>query len=202
MKIIIYPLPDGSVEILYPAEQPFILTEGQFEFINANCADKLNKENGAIPVMTSLTIAQRDCLNGRVLITEDGIIDGYPAPAGSTARRYDAYRCGVKHAPITMQVADYSNFDKDRTFRAAWRVDSTSTFKRKVDISAAKLIAHEARRGLRQELLTPLDEMAKEPSRAAEAEALKVPIRAADATRQTKIDAAKTPAAIKKALGL
>mgnify|MGYP003677140519 FL=1 len=66
-----------------------------------------------------------------------------------------------------------------------------------VDMNKAKVIAHDARRTVRNKAFAPLDVKATIPSEAAQAEADRAAIRVADDTLQTQMDAASDADALK-----
>jgi hypothetical protein len=66
-----------------------------------------------------------------------------------------------------------------------------------INITKAKIIAHDKRRQARDEEFAPLDIKATIPSEATTAEAARAVVRAKYATMQTAIDAATTTEAIK-----
>ena len=66
-----------------------------------------------------------------------------------------------------------------------------------VDMTKAKVIAHDARRTVRNKAFAPLDVKATIPSEAAQAEADRAAIRVADDTLQTQMDAASDADALK-----
>jgi hypothetical protein len=97
-------------------------------------------------------------------------------------------------------VVDIDELPEDRTFRNAWKLAGRTVA---VSVEAARLIAHDKRRALRQQQLAPLDE----------ALALKIPgtdelqiesqrqaLRDGYAQMQQAIDAATTPEQLKAAL--
>ena len=103
----------------------------------------------------------------------------------------------------TFEIVDVSDVPSDRLFRNAWEHDTTaSTMKVKVNMTKAKAIAHDFRRGRRSSEFMSVDGDNQYSALTAEGEVLRQPIRDRYALMQTNIDAAKTPAAIKKALGL
>jgi hypothetical protein len=61
-----------------------------------------------------------------------------------------------------------------------------------IDITKAKVIAHDARRSVRNAAFAPLDIKATIPHEAEAAETSRAAIRSADATLQVSIDAATT----------
>lgn len=74
-----------------------------------------------------------------------------------------------------------------------------------INLDKAKTIGHEMRRAARSEEFAPLDEVIMKQipgTDVAAVEAQRQAIRDKYDTMQTKIDAAKTPAGIKKALGI
>ena len=72
----------------------------------------------------------------------------------------------------------------------------------RINLDKAKEIGHEKRRAERAKEFAPLDVKATIPAEAKAAEAERQLIRDKYAAMQTKIDAAKTPEDIKKALGV
>ena len=61
-----------------------------------------------------------------------------------------------------------------------------------IDMTKAKVIAHDVRRSVRNAAFAPLDIQATIPSEAEAAEASRAAIRSADATLQVSMDAATT----------
>ena len=66
-----------------------------------------------------------------------------------------------------------------------------------VDMNKAKVIAHDARRTVRNKAFAPLDVKATIPSEAAQAEADRAAIREVDSALQVSLDAATTAVELK-----
>ena len=104
---------------------------------------------------------------------------------------------------LSFEIINASDVPSDRLFRSAWEHDtSPAAGKIKVSTDKAKIIAHSERRKKRSEEFMLIDGDNQYLALTEEGESLRQPIRDKYASMQTKIDAAKTPAAIKKALGL
>lgn len=106
------------------------------------------------------------------------------------------------------KIVNKSDLPADRAFRAAWEADFSDADACGVTINMPKAreIGHELRRAQRQAQLFPLDARINyavaDSAKVAEIEAQRQTIRDANAAMQTAIDAATTPEAITKALGV
>lgn len=78
--------------------------------------------------------------------------------------------------------------DRDE-FRAAWRYDGVAVV---VDLPAAKQLAHDKRRRMRDEEMKPLDIEVTIPAKAAEAESKRQAVRDKYASMQSAVDAANS----------
>lgn len=99
------------------------------------------------------------------------------------------------------EVVDVTDIPSDRTFRAAWRHDTSPTSRKvAIDLLKAKDITHVLRRSKREEEFKPHDEaiMKQLPgSRVQDAEAARAVIRAKYDTIQISIDGCNTPDELK-----
>ena len=86
---------------------------------------------------------------------------------------------------VDYEVVEDSVVPSDRTFRNAWKKDTTGM---RVSLSASKEIAHDKRREARTKEFAPLDIKATIPAEAEEAETERAAIRTKYATMQTGID--------------
>lgn len=106
-----------------------------------------------------------------------------------------------KDIPAGVEIVETTadKMPKDRLFRKAWKMNKTGCFECPV---AGKQVAHEIRRARRAEKFAPHDEVVAKaiPGQATEAEKQRQAIRDADAVLQTKLDACKTTAEMRKLL--
>lgn len=99
---------------------------------------------------------------------------------------------------IAYEIVDDAEIPADRTFRDAWKHDTSSAPEKiSVDMLKAKNIAHGIRRKMRDDLFKPLDIEVTIPSKAQQAEQARQAIRNADTKRQTDIDNARNEAELK-----
>jgi len=126
--------------------------------------------------------------NKRILFTnaEGGVSIVVPAPGATLEQCVSAVPAGVSY-----EVVDVTDVPYDRTFRNAWKHDtSTSPEKVAVYMPKAQAITHEKRRAKRAAEFAPLDVEATIPSKAAAAEAARQAIRDKFDAVQAEIDAA------------
>ena len=152
-------------------------------------------------------IVDADCkLPGYEKRTAEGgiVVDGnVNVPAGTWVPRVFAEMHGVAYTRVMYEVVDVAEIPEDRTFRGAWEHDvSQASQKVKINTTKAKAIAQEVRQRVLSANLKPLGGASPIAVLTDEAQAARDAANAADATMDKAIKDAKTPTAIKKALGL
>ncbi len=96
---------------------------------------------------------------------------------------------------VAYEIIDTSDLPSDRTFRNAWRKKGRNVSE---DVTAAKAIAHEKRRAMRDEEMIPLDVEATIPILSKKAEAKRQKVRDKNAALQERIDSAADVGELKK----
>jgi len=138
-------------------------------------------------------------INKRIIWDQDGSIS--ICIPSVECQDIDAEAKKIVPAGTAYEIVDAADIPTDRTFRNAWKHDTSKSAKKvKTDMTVAKTIAHDVRRAEREAAFAPHDKMATVPALAADAEAARVVIRDADALKQKAIDAARSEASLKTAL--
>jgi len=140
-------------------------------------------------------------------VTENGVVvekirGVRTIPTGSYVEPREAFRVGVPVSNIPYEIIEESDLPTDTLLRNAWEHDTSASPKKiKLNLPKAKARAHEIRREKRAMEFMPIDENKPNIALVPAAEALRQPIRDKYAAMQAAIDAAKTEAQLKKALG-
>lgn len=182
-------------------------------------------QNGALNVMRPgerykglLSIEQTALLDVPVIVDVDCKLPGYEkrtnegglvidgavnVPAGTWVPRVFAEMHGVAYSRVMYEVVDVEAIPGDRIFRNAWEHDtSKSAQKVKINIDKAKAVAHEMRLFDLVKKLKPLGGAAPISALTDEAQVERDVVLSNDTAMETNIDAAKSEAGLKTALGL